>query len=383
MEPVRILHVVTTMDFGGVETLLMELYRNMDRKKVQFDFLCHNKKEGKYCDEIEKLGGRLFSIKSVKRSLGAISYKKNLKKFLMAHPEYRIIHCHINAYNGYVLQVAKQCSVPVRISHSHVSEFKMHLLRDFYRIRSMRQINGSATNFFACSKDAAQFIYRDKIIVDNTIVFNNAIDTEKFRFCQESRTLIRKQYAIEDRFVFAHVGRFMEEKNHHFIIEIFSEIVKQLPDAVLMLLGEGPLEKKVHVQVESLGIQDRVIFVGSKANVNDYLSASDAFLFPSLFEGLGIVAVEAQCSGLPTFASDRVPKEAKRTDLLQFIPLDNGAKAWSERIVLTIQKTHTDEYLNERLWYASVVKDSGYDILDKAKWLEHFYLSHWENRDGN
>ena len=374
-KPIRILHVVTTMDHGGVETLLMEIYRNIDRSKVQFDFLCHNTLEGKFCDEIRCLGGRVYCVKSVLRSFGSYLYKRQVRRFFNNHPEYKIVHSHINGGNGYILQIAKEVDVPIRISHSHVANRGLKSIRDYYYIDSMVQINRNATDYFACSSDAARFLYSNKEIEQKTIVFNNAINTRKFKFSNSSRIAIRKEMNLEDKFVFVHVGRFMEEKNHKFIIDIFSEIQNKISNAILLLIGEGPLVSTIKAQAQALGVCDKVVFLGSKSNVFDYLSASDAFLFPSLFEGLGIVAVEAQCSGLPTFASDKVPEEAKRTDLLQFIPLTYSAVEWAERIVPIALKTHEEEYLNTRVDCANDVKESGYDIVDKAKWLEEFYLN--------
>ncbi len=372
-KPIRILHIVSTMDFGGVETLLMEIYRNIDRTKIQFDFLCHNTDEGKYVDEIKSMGGRVFFIKSVVRSGGIINYLRKYRKFLKNHGEYKIVHCHVNRMNGLLLYGAKKQGIPSRISHSHIAKISTSLsARDYYYPLSIRLINPNATDYFACSKDAAEFLYKDEDTVKKSIIFNNAINTDKFRFDANARAKLRSQMGWEDKTVFAHTGRFMDQKNHTFLIDIFNEISKLKSDAILLLLGDGPLKPSITEKVHSLGLDDKVIFAGSHPNINDYMSASDAFIFPSLFEGLGIVAVEAQCSGIPVFASDKVPEEAKRTDLLEFISLETSASEWAKQIISRVDSIDKSE--ENRLKYANAVKESGYDIKEKAKWLENFYI---------
>jgi len=367
---IRVLHVVTTMDFGGVETLLMEIYRNIDREKIQFDFLCHNSSDGKYVEEIKKLGGRIYQVNSILRSGGAIRYQHNLRRFFKQHSEYRIVHSHKNAQNGLILKAAKDAGIPIRISHSHIANREYSRFTEYYYNYSIRRIKKDATDYFACSMAAARCMYQDKRIIDKTIVINNSIDIEKFKFSDNSRKTIRENLNIENDIVFVHVGRFMEQKNHKFLIDIFSEIEKQIHNVKLLLIGEGVLMPQIKQQADELGISEKIIYLGSKSNVQDYLSASDMFLFPSLFEGLGIVLIEAQANGLPCIISkDVIPEEADvGAGLVKRVSLSQSAESWANECLNSVERINSE--IAQKAVY-----DAGYDIKEITRRLQTFYLS--------
>lgn len=366
---IRILHVVTTMDYGGVETLLMEIYRNIDRNKIQFDFLCHNSSEGKYVEEIKTLGGYIYETKSILRSGGVKKYKRSLISFFKQHPEYQIIHCHKNVQNGIILKAAADAEIPVRISHSHIANRNYNCFAEYYYRYSMREIKRETTDYFACSLDAAKHLYQDESIVDKTLIIKNSIDIEKFKFSNQSRNIIRDNLNAKNDFIIVHVGRFMEQKNHNYIIDIFSEIVKKRNNSRLWLIGDGVLQPQIQERVLSLGISEKVEFIGSVNNVHDYLSASDVFLFPSLFEGLGIVLIEAQANGLPCVISkDVIPEEVDvGANLITRLSLNQSKKEWASACLNFTRRV--DSEIAQQ-----AVRDAGYDIKETAHKLQNFYL---------
>jgi len=362
--PFRVLHIATYMGRGGLETFLMNVYRNIDREKIQFDFLVHRDFRADYDDEIEALGGRIHRLPRLNPF--DPGYRKALMDFFIQHPEYKIVHSHLDCMSSIPLSAAKKASVPVRIAHSHNSNQDKNLkypLKLFY----MRKIPKYATDLFACSKSAGDWMFPGQKVS----LVKNGIETERFAFNLEIRLQVRQELGLGTDFVLGHVGRFMPQKNHSFLIDVFAEIQKRLPDAKLMLVGEGPLEADIREKVRKLGMEDVVMFLGVRADVDRLLQAMDVFLLPSLYEGLGMVAVEAQCSGLPCTVSDRVPTACKMTDDVAFLPL-NRPEEWSDTI-LSIQGHGRESQKNR-------IQEAGYDIGTTANWLQEFYLEKFHER---
>lgn len=360
--PIRILHIVTYMGRGGLETLLMNCFRHIDRDKVQFDFLVHREFRGDYDDEIEALGGKIYRLPRLNPF--DPQYKKALRVFFTEHPEYRIVHSHLDCMSAIPLQVAKQCGVPVRIAHSHNSNQDKnlkYLLKRYY----MKKIPENATYFFACSAMAGAFMFPGQEVT----LINNGIETEKFAFDPEVRAQVRQELSLGQTLTVCHVGRFMPQKNHDFLIDAFEKLHEKMPETKLLLVGEGPLEGAIRKKVQTLGLTEAVRFLGVRADVERILQGADIFVLPSLYEGLGMVAVEAQTSGLPCIVSDRVPEACKMTELVSFLPLEAGAEAWAEEIV------HTD--LENRASHAEEVCAAGYDIKATAQQLQTFYMENW------
>lgn len=358
--PIRILHIVTYMGRGGLETLLMNCFRQIDREKVQFDFLVHRPFRADYDDEIEALGGRIYRLPRLDPF--SVSYRKALRDFFTQHKEYRIVHCHLDCMSAIPLQIAGQCGVPVRIAHSHSSNINRNLtypLKLFYR----KQIPKYATHFFACSTAAGDFMFPHQTV---TLV-NNGIETEKFSFDPQVREQMRQALSLGNALVLCHVGRLVLEKNHGFLFEVFQALHEKVPNSKLLLVGDGPLEATLRQKVQSLGLQDAVSFLGVRSDVERILQASDVFLFPSLYEGLGMAAVEAQAAGLPCILSDRVPEACKMTSLVHFLSLSSGAQAWAD----TILKQNTANRTSHR----DEITAAGYDIRTTAQHLQAFYLS--------
>ena len=358
---IRVLHVVTYMGRGGLETMIMNYYRNIDRSRVQFDFLVHRDFEADYDKEIQELGGKIYRLPP----LNPLSkeYLSKLDAFFNKHKEYKIVHSHLDCMSAIPLKYAKLHGVPVRIAHSHNSNQTKdlkYLLKLFYKTK----ISKYANNLFACSNDAGRWMFGEN--ADFTVL-NNAIDTEKYLFNNNTAQKIRKELKIEsDSLVIGHVGRFENQKNHSFIIDIFAEILKKNSTSVLLLVGEGSLRKSIEEKVNSLGISNKVIFAGLRTDVNELLQAMDVFLFPSLYEGLPVSIVEAQASGLPCLISDKVPLECKKTDLVYQMNLSDSPDKWAEKVV-ELSKIKRENTYEE-------IKESGFDIKSNAQKLEELYL---------
>ncbi len=355
---IRVLQVVTYMGRGGLETMLMNYYRHIDRNKIQFDFLVHRDFEADYDQEILSMGGKIYHVsRLVPWSRG---YRKELKRFLRAHSEYKIVHVHQDCLSSVALQCAKECGVPVRIAHSHNKNQDKNL-KYLIKRHYMKQIPYYATECFACTKDAGEWMFSGHPY--HTL--HNAIDASKYLYSPEKAAKIRKQLNLEHDFVIGHIGRFDPQKNHMFLVDVFRECVKMEPNARLVLIGDGKGRSQIQEKAKSLGLEDRVIFTGVRDDVADLLQAMDVFVFPSLYEGLGIAAVEAQAAGVPCILSDQVPLECKMTKRVEYLPLEESPTVWAEHIVAYQNATHVDTY--EDIYLA------GYDIKENAARLQKFY----------
>lgn len=365
MQQIRVLQVVTYMGRGGLETMLMNFYRNIDREKIQFDFLVHRDFEADYDEEIRQLGGRIYRLSR----LNPVSrdYLNQLDSFFKEHPEYKIVHSHVDCMAGIPLKYAKKNGVPVRIAHAHNSnqtKNKKYLLKLLYK----QMIPKYATNLYACAEAAGRWMFGNH----EFSVLNNAIDSRKYCYNFETAKRVRAELKISEKtLVIGHVGRFDPQKNHEFLVKIFAEILRRVPEAKLLLVGAGDLQADVQKQVLSLGIQDHVIFTGVRSDVYDLLQAMDVFLFPSLYEGLPVSIIEAQAAGLPCVISDKVPIECKKTDLVQQVNLTENYEMWAETVISAAQQ-------NERKDTSEEIKNAGFDVCENAHQLEKFYLDAYE-----
>lgn len=358
--PIRILQVVTIMNRGGLETMLMNYYRHIDHSKVQFDFLTHREFDGDYDKEIKELGGNIYHLSNLNPL--STSYKKSLNDFFKNHSEYKIVHSHLDCMAGIPLKYAKLNNVPLRIAHAHNSnqtKDEKYPLKLFYK----RNIKRNANYLFACGDEAGKWMFN----TDNFKVLNNAINAKDYTFNINIRNDKRKEFGIsDDSILIGHVGRFFTQKNHEFLIDIFNQFHKNHPNSYLMLVGEGELKTSIQDKVRTLGLEDYVMFTGLRSDVNELLQAMDVFLFPSLYEGLPVSIVEAQAAGLPCLISDKVPIECKKTDLVYQLNLEDSVNVWSDKIYELSHITRRDTY--------EEIKQSGFDIVENAKWLENFYV---------
>lgn len=362
-EPIRILHVQSSMDRGGAETLVMSLYRKINREYVQFDFVVNSEKIGAYEEEILQLGGRVIRCPAFK-GYNFIGYVHWWKKFL-AHSEYRVIHSHISGTASIFLTVAKAQGLHT-ISHSH-STSNGKGLRGVIKSLSQLPVRHVADSMIACSDDAGKWLYGKNVVHNPRYeVWKNGIDVQVFRFDRERRDRVRTQLGITDQVVFGHVGRFIGAKNHKFLIKVFKAYHEIQPRSVLLLVGDGPLVEEAKELANELGVGEYVLFLGVRSDIPDLLDAMDCFLFPSLYEGLGISAIEAQASGLPCLISDTVPLDVKISDNVRFIPIDRGVQPWCDAL-LAFQNSPDREQAFKR------VVEQGYDITEVAAHVEQFY----------
>jgi glycosyltransferase involved in cell wall biosynthesis len=377
MEPIRILHVFISLDIGGAESMIMNYYRHIDKKKIQFDFIKHTEKKGAFEDEIRSLGGNIYSLP--KLSLKKINkYNFELDKFFRIS-DYKIIHSHINAFSKIILKKAKKYNIPVRIAHSHTASSKLSLnffnshfkLKDQLKILLKNIIKYKITEYsthnFACSNNAGEWLF-GKERSENVIIINNSIDANSFEYDKEISLNNKRKLKLKNKLVIIHVGRFSSEKNHNFLIDVFALIKKKHKESVLILIGDGLLKKDIQTKVEELNINSSVLFLGVQNNIPFFLSAADIFLFPSIYEGLPLTLIEAQASGLKSIVSDNVSNESKITDLVEFISLKMSTDLWADRVL-----KYKDGY--SRRSTLNIINHKGYNIHKNAIFLQEFYLN--------
>lgn len=358
--PIRILHVVTNMSYGGLENLLMNYYRNIDRTKVQFDFLTHVNIHQDFEDEIQALGGRIYRLRRLNPF--NLFYRQELNAFFREHMEYKIVHCHLDCMAAIPLKAAKGAGIPVRIAHSHNSD-QTHDLKYILKLLYKKVIPKYATDLFACGEKAGNWMFGNKTYT----IMRNAIDAAEFQF-QSSRTKeIRSKLCLQQQYIVGHVGQFRIQKNHLFLVEVFCKVLEKNSECILLLVGKGPQMESVQERVKECGIEDKVRFLGARSDIAELMQVMDVFVLPSIYEGIPVTMVEAQAAGLPCVISDRVPKECCIMDNVESIALSENVDFWAERI-LSYQNTI------RRNNYKDIVM-AGFDIKVNAKWLEEFYYN--------
>ena len=354
---------------GGVESVIMNYYRNIDREKYHFDFLC-NSEEVAYEDEIMSLGGKIFKITA--RSKDYKKYKEDMKNFFEKNAkEYDVIWVNVcSLANIDYLKYAKKYGIKRRIIHSHNSKNMDSFLRGMVHRLNKFIIEDYATDFWACSEDAGKWFYSMKIRdSEKYVIINNAIDLDKYKYNPKIREEYRKKLGIEDKFVIGNIGRLHFQKNQAFLLEIFKEICNINENSYLLIGGQGEEEEKLKAKAKELGIEENVKFLGMVKNVQDVLQAMDAFVFPSLFEGLAVVLIEAQASGLNVFASkDVMPIQAKMSKYFRFISLFEDEKEWAKIII--DECNHCEVKRENRI---NDIAENGFDIKLEAKKLEKYF----------
>lgn len=364
---IKILHVVSSMNRGGLETFIMNVYRKLDRSEIQFDFLVHTEKQGAYDKEIERLGGKIYRVPS--RRQGIYHNKKKLRLFFEKHvKEYAAVHMHESSLSYMEpLKAAKKAGAIKIIIHGHSTGFAkgswMHwFLHKVHRL----VVCNYATTYLACSQNAAYWMFGKKA---NVQIISNGIDIDRFRFNYNKRQEIRDELGIsEDEMIIGHVGRFSYPKNHKKIIDIFEKLLQKKKNIRLLLIGEGKLKTDIEQYIRDKQIVNNVIFMGAVGNVDEILNCMDIFLFPSIYEGLPISLIEAQASGLCCFVSDTVTEEVKITPLISYLPLECDADFWAENIVNAFSQ------MPDRQAYFGKVKESGYSINRTVDDLKKIYI---------
>ncbi len=365
MGKTRVLYFIDRMRHGGIQQFAVEIVKNMDKNKCEIEFLLLDDGQTYPLENVLKeLNVKFYKLKGVwfRTPLDILKQKKALEKFFKEHHDYKVIHLHSSSKNFMVLKMAKKYGIQVRIAHSHNIGFQSKnklkiIIGNFFK----KPLKKYATHYFACSKLAGKWLFGEEDIK----IIHNAVDYEKFKFDQVRRNALRKELGIEDCLVIGNVGRFTNQKNHTFLIDIFQEIHKKNKKAVLMLVGIGEKENEIRDKVKNLNLEENVKFMGFCNNTNELMWCMDVFLLPSLYEGLPVVGVEAQCTGLPCFMSkDVITDEVKIAENVAFISLEKSAEEWAE-IVLSSDLSRRDTYQE--------LKNAGYFMEQTVEELERFY----------
>ena len=362
----KVLQIINRMNYGGIETFLMNMYRNVDRETIQFDFACTSKEQGDYDAEIKELGGNFFYFEH--RRKNPIKYYKDWDKFLKKNANnYSAISLNCSSLTSILpIKLAKKYGIKNRIIHAHSTNQKGLIHKLFYSINKKR-VKRYSTKLLACSTEAGDFVFGKK---NKFELFNNGINTDKFVFNSIIRKKVREELCIDDNCIaLFHVGRFVYAKNHDFLIDIFNEINNERNNYKLFLVGTGILEEDIKKKVEKLRLSDKVIFLENRNDVNELLQGMDIFVFPSNYEGLPVTLIEAQASGIKIFASKNISPESKITDLVQFLSLKIGANSWANEIIE--QKKYNRKNMKKE------IINNGYDVKKLSDKITKIYLNNY------
>lgn len=364
-ENIRILHVLGNTNLGGAESRIMDLYRHMDRKRVQFDFLVHTGQEGHFDKEIRELGGHIYRVPRF-RIYNYFSYVKALKSFFQEHSDFRVVQGHMTSTAAIYLPIAKRAGIPVTIAHARsagVDKGIKGIVTRWLR----RKLPERTDYMFTCSESAGISVFGSKAVKEGKTVFvPNAIDCKKFDYDPGMRSKIREELGFGNECVIGHVGRFHYAKNHEYLLRVFAVLCKRgRKEYALLLLGEGGKMEEIKQLASELKVEDRICFAGNKSNVYDYYQAMDYFVYPSRYEGLPGTVLEAQTSGLRCLMSDRICEEVVVTELVHTMGIERDPESWADYI------EETEDYM--RTSHLEEVSNAGFDVEAQAEKMMIFY----------
>ncbi|GAA4278938.1 glycosyltransferase family 1 protein [Aquimarina mytili] len=372
---IRILQVFTIMGRGGAESMIMNYYRNLDREKVQFDFLVHRQEKGAFDEEIESLGGVIYRLSTINPFFPA-NYYKELRAFFKEHNEYTVVHSHLNTFTSFVLKIAEEYKIPYRIAHAHTATEQIKLkdllhpksakeaLKKSVKFRLKKRIHNHTTHYFSCGEKAGNWLFGAE---QPFKIMNNAIDAEKFAYNTEISEKYKKENSLEDQLVIGHIGNFTDPKNHTYLLKVFQKTLQKKEDCSLVLIGDGPLRKTIENEAKQLAIDHKVHFLGLRSDIPGLCQMLDIFVFPSLYEGLPVTLIEAQAAGLKIFASDTITNEVHITDDISFLSIEDAPSVWADKILEAHKYKRANNF--------DKIKEHGYDIKSGVKAFEDFYIS--------
>ncbi len=355
---------------GGIQSMVLAIYQHIDRSRVQIDFVIHQDYAPSFVSFVKELGSKVYQAPQFKQA-GPLAYIRWWRKFFKKHPEYKIVHGHMEAYMSLYLLLAKYYG-RLTIGHGHALTPKRSFVARMINTVALFPLRWVADYHFACSVTAGEYLFGKQTVKKPSFhVIPNARDTKLFAYNPDTRQQMREKLGLTDCFVVGHIGRLMEVKNHSFLLKIFAEIYKKNTQARLLLVGDGPLKEQLLAQTKQLGVESAVIFADNVANPQDYYQAMDVFVFPSLYEGLGMALIEAQIGGLPCVFSDNLPVEVDlQAGLCYRVSLTEPPEKWAD-VILAQGGT-------ERISRAKEAADKGFEIAVIAKQLEKFYLEKYQ-----
>lgn len=364
---IRILHVLGGLERGGAETMVMNLYRNIDREKIQFDFIIHTTEKQAYYQEILDMGGRIYHFPAF-NGKNMFYLKRKWTQFFAKHTKYKILHSHVRSYASLYIPIAKKYGLKT-IIHSHNTS-NGNGIASIAKWIMQYPLRYQADYLFACSNEAGRWLYGKKACQKRNYRFlPNAIDVKKFEISEHIASGYRNKLRLEGKLVLGHIGRFHHQKNHMFLLDIFAEVCKKRSDAVLLLIGDGDLRESIKDKVHSLKLDNHVILAGSRDDVPQLMQAMDLFVFPSLWEGLPVTVVEAQAAGLPCLISDNITTDVDLSKLVVRLPVDD-IYVWVEAILNSEIK---------KLDVTSEIRRAGFDVKNSVENLTKFYYSIFDN----
>ena len=357
---IKVCHVVSGLKSGGVETMIYNYCTNMSKEKFEWYVIYQHEASEKNLKEFKQAGFNLKRIHSKTKN----PIKNYIDTYIfLKENNIDVVHAHMTLMNFIPLIAAKKLKIKIRISHSHNCFFDRNIFKKIFAYLCKKIIKKNSTVCLACGEEAGKYLYKK----DEYIIINNALDLNKFMFNKVSRRKIRTEYKItDDMFVIGHVGRFVEQKNHIFLLNVLKKIVEENEKTILVLIGDGKLKKDMMKKAQELGINNNVIFVGIVENINEFYSAIDCFCLPSLWEGLPVVAIEAQCSGVDCIFSNNIDMNVKINNNISFLKLDEDE--WKRKIIYIENKNLNNRTINKDLFI-----NKHYSIIDEAKRLEKIY----------
>ncbi|MGN0183691.1 MAG: glycosyltransferase family 1 protein [Aristaeellaceae bacterium] len=363
-ENARILHMIGSLGIGGSQAFVMNLYRRIDRNRLQFDFIVDTPERNNYAGEIAEMGGKVYCFPKF-NGRNYFEIRRAWRRFLEEHREYRVLHSHVRSYASIYLPIARSYGLKT-IIHSHNNSNGRGALALGKCILQL-PLRFQADYYMACSQDAGKWLFGNRVCRSgNFRVINNAIDAAAFTFCEQNRAQVRLELGLKDAFVLGYLARVTAGKNPLFAIDVMAELVKLIPDARLLFVGDGELLTAVKARVAELGIQRSVVITGERTDAGRLYAAMDCYILPSLWEGLGISLIEAQAAGLRCICSEGIQDEAIVSDLVERYPLRMGAKAWAERIASMQQSRARPDMSGQ-------IRAAGFDIAENAERLQGFY----------
>ena len=375
MAELRILQVFTSMNRGGSESMIMNYYRKIDKNKIQFDFLVHRNEKADFDNEILSLGGNIYRFDPISPFFPKKYYNK-LRVFFKEHPEYSIIHAHLNTFSCFPLKIAKEFNIKCRIAHAHIAmeDFRLkdiisskeslkEVLKTIVKLQLRKYIHKYTTHKFACGQKAGHWLFGYK---SEFRIMNNAILSEHFNFNQQISENYKKNFNLFNELIIGHVGRFSSQKNHTFLLKVFNELLKKQKNCKLVLIGVGPLMSVIKNEAIKLDIIDKIEFLGLREDIPQLLQMMDFFVFPSFYEGLPVTLIEAQAAGVKIIASDTITKEVSITKDIEYLSINLSPKLWAEKIIKNYPYKKRNNHKD--------IVENKYDIVESSSKIQEFYL---------